>query len=156
MRNTLNINTYFDDLVRDLNRFAVGYEPTLRMLDNVRHNANNTGGFPPYDLEKLSDTQYQLSMAVAGYAADDLNITEHEGTLTVEGKVQAEDDRTYLHKGIAGRSFRRTFYLDQHVYTVGSSLENGILTIQFEKRVPEELKPRRIEIGAKPKEILLG
>lgn len=146
MRNaTLTLNNYLDDMVRELNRFAVGYEPTMRVLDTLRHNSNQ--GFPPYDLEKISESEYRLSMAVAGYSADNLEIVEHDGVLTITGKVTGDDDRTYLYKGIAGRSFKRSFYLDQYVYVKGSSLENGVLTIDFEKQVPEALKPRKIEIG---------
>ncbi len=143
---TLTLSNYLDDMLRDLNRVAVGYEPTMRVLDNLRH--NNNQGFPPYDLEKISDTEYRLSMAVAGYSADNLEITEHEGVLTITGKVQEDQARTYLHKGIAGRSFKRSFYLDQHVRVKDSHLENGVLTISFIKEVPEALKPRKIEIGA--------
>lgn len=147
MRNaTLTLNSYLDDVLRDLNRFAVGYEPTFRMLDTIRQGATSQG-FPPYDLEKISDTHFRLSMAVAGYSADDLEITEHDGVLTVTGKVRNDEDRTYLHKGIAGRSFKRSFYLDQYVYVKGSDLQNGVLTIDFVKEVPEAMKPRKIAIG---------
>jgi molecular chaperone IbpA len=143
---TLTLNNYLDEMLRDLNRFAVGYEPTLRVLDNIRHNSSQ--GFPPYDLEKISDTEYRLSMAVAGYSADNLEIVEHDGVLTITGKVQDDQARTYLHKGIAGRSFKRSFYLDQYVRVQNSHLENGVLTISFVKEVPEALKPRKIEIGS--------
>lgn len=142
---TLTLNNYLDDMLRDLNRFAVGYEPTLRVLDNIRNTSNQ--GFPPYDLERVSDTEYRLSMAVAGYSADNLEILEHDGVLSITGKVTSEESRTYLHKGIAGRSFKRSFYLDQYVYVKDSHLENGVLTINFVKEVPEALKPRKIEIG---------
>ena len=142
---TLTLSNYLDDMLRDLNRVAVGYEPTMRMLDNLRH--NNNQGFPPYDLEKVSDTEYRLSMAVAGYTADCLEILEHEGVLQITGKVNEDEARTYLHKGIAGRSFKRSFYLDSHVYVKDSQLVNGVLTINFVKEVPEALKPRKIAIG---------
>ena len=142
---TLTLSNYLDDMLRDLNRVAVGYEPTMRMLDNLRH--NNNQGFPPYDLEKISDTEYRLSMAVAGYTADCLEIHEHEGVLQITGKVTEDEARTYLHKGIAGRSFKRSFYLDSHVYVKDSQLVNGVLIINFVKEVPEALKPRKIVIG---------
>jgi molecular chaperone IbpA len=142
---TLSLDKYLDELMRDLNRFAVGYEPTFRVLDHIRHNSNQ--GFPPYDLEKISDTEFRLSMAVAGYSAEDLEITEHDGVLTVTGRVQKDDARTFLHKGIAGRNFTRTFYLDQYVYVTDSDLNNGVLTINFRKEIPEALKPRKIAIG---------
>lgn len=143
---TISLDKYLDDLMRDLNRFAVGYEPTFRVLDHIRHNSNQ--GFPPYDLEKISDTEFRLSMAVAGYSADDLDITEHNGVLTVSGKVQNDDNRTFLHKGIAGRNFTRTFYLDQYVYVTDSALDNGVLIINFRKDIPEALKPKKIAIGS--------
>jgi molecular chaperone IbpA len=142
---TLSLDKYLDELMRDLNRFAVGYEPTFRVLDHIRHNSNQ--GFPPYDLEKISDTEFRLSMAVAGYSAEDLDITEHDGVLTVTGRVQTDDARTFLHKGIAGRNFTRIFYLDQYVYVTDSDLNNGVLTINFRKEIPEALKPRKIAIG---------
>jgi molecular chaperone IbpA len=148
MRNTaLTINNYLDDMLRDLNRFSVGYEPTMRVLDTLRNNAAQ--GFPPYDLERVSNTEYRLSMAVAGYSAENLEIVEQDGVLTVSSKVTTDGERTYLHKGIAGRSFRRSFYLDQHVQVKDSYLENGILIINFVKEVPEALKPRHIAIGSK-------
>jgi len=143
--NTLTLDKYMDQMLRDMNRFAVGFEPTFRVLDNIRHNSNQ--GFPPYDLEKISDSEYRLNMAVAGYAQDDLEITEHNGVLTVTGQTHNDDNRTYLHKGIAGRGFTRTFYLDQYVYVESSCLANGVLTIHFRKEVPEALKPRKIAIG---------
>lgn len=156
MRNaTLTLNSYLDDMLRDLNRFAVGYEPTFNTLYNLQQNSGQ--GFPPYDLEKVSETEYRLSMAVAGYHADDLEITEQNGVLTIEGKVKSDSGRTYLHKGIAGRSFRRSFYLDQYVSVQDSNLENGVLTINFIKQLPEAMRARKILIGkAQPPTITAG
>ena len=146
MRNTLTLgNTAFDEIMRDLNRFAVGFEPTFKIIDNIR-NASSSSGFPPYDLEQVSDNHYRLSMAVAGYGPDDLDITQSDGLLTVEGKVNKDENKTYLYKGIAGRSFKRSFYLNQWVRVTGSTLENGILVIDFVQEVPEALKPRKISI----------
>ena len=149
MRNAVSLNDFFDSFMRDLNRVAVGYEPSIRMLDNIRTSGASTS-FPPYDLEKLGDNHYRLSMAVAGYAPQDIDITVHDGMLTVEGKVANQEDRTFLYKGIAGRSFRRVFALAQYIEVSASSLENGILTIDFVQEVPEKLKPKKIEIGYKP------
>jgi molecular chaperone IbpA len=149
MRNGLTLDNYFNDILRDSYRFAVGLEPTLRALDTLRNNTTNTG-FPPYDLEQTGENNYRLSMAVAGYGPEDLEITEQNGLLTVIGKIQNEDQRTYLYKGIAGRSFRRSFYLDQYVHVASSQLINGILVIEFVKEVPESMKPRRIEIQTSP------
>jgi molecular chaperone IbpA len=131
-------------MFRDLNRFAVGFEPTLRMLDQARTTQN--GGYPPYDLESTGDNTYCLSMAVAGFTSSELDITLQDGVLTIEGKVKQDDTRTYLHKGIAGRSFRRTFYLNTWVNVTGSNLANGILTVNFVQEIPESMKPRKIVI----------
>lgn len=153
MRNaTLTLSSYLDDMLRDLNRFAVGYEPTFNTLYNLRQSAGQ--GFPPYDLEKISDTEYRLSMAVAGYTSDDLEITEQEGVLTIEGRIKGDENREYLHKGIAGRSFRRSFYLDPYVKVRDSDLVNGILVINFEKQIPEAMRARKIQIGAKPSPVI--
>jgi molecular chaperone IbpA len=153
MRNTLSLqSTSFEDMIRDFNRIAVGFEPTLRNLNSLRQNSATT--FPPYDLEKIGEHEYRLSMAVAGYSAADIDIVEHDGVLTVEGKVSNDANRVYLHKGIAGRSFKRVFYMDQYVRVQHSSLENGILVIDFVQDVPEALKPKKITINStQPKAI---
>jgi molecular chaperone IbpA len=148
MRSLTTFNNHLDDIFRDLNRFAVGFEPTIRMLDQVRN--TSSGGYPPYDLEQIDDTSYRLSMAVAGFTADDIDIMLHDGVLTIEGKVKQEDTKTYLHRGIAGRSFRRTFYLAAWIKVTGSNLADGILTIDFSQEIPEAMKPRKIVIGNSP------
>jgi len=145
---SLTINEYFDEMVRDLNKFAVGFEPTLRRLDQVR--TYPTSGYPPYDLEQLTDTTYRLSMAVAGFSADDLEITVQDGVLQIIGNPSKQEDRTYLYKGVAGRSFKRHFYLDAWVEVIGSNLKDGVLTIDFKKEIPESMKPRKISIGTEP------
>jgi molecular chaperone IbpA len=142
---SITLTSQLDEMFRDLNRFAVGFEPTLRMLDQVRTTQN--GGYPPYDLESTGDNTYRLSMAVAGFTSSELDITLQDGVLTIEGKVKQDDTRTYLHKGIAGRSFRRTFYLNTWVHVTGSNLANGILTVDFVQEIPESMKPRKIAIG---------
>lgn len=142
----ITINDYLDEMFRDINRFTVGFEPTFKMFDNVRNTANT--GYPPYDLEKIDEHKYRLSMAVAGFTPNDIEITLHDGVLTIEGKNEKEDNKSYLHKGIAGRNFKRTFYLNAHVEVKDTSLENGILIINFEYEIPESMKPRKISIGA--------
>lgn len=152
---TTTLNSQLDDMFRDINRFAVGFEPTFRMLDHVR--STSGAGYPPYDLETIGDDHHRLSMAVAGFTADDLDITLQDGVLTIDGKVKQEDNKVYLHKGIAGRSFRRVFYLNTWVKVTGSSLADGILTIDFEQEIPESMKPRKIIIGAEtPSRVIDG
>ena len=152
---TTTLNSQLDDMFRDINRFAVGFEPTFRMLDHV--SSTSGAGYPPYDLETIGDDHHRLSMAVAGFTADDLDITLQDGVLTIDGKVKQEDNKVYLHKGIAGRSFRRVFYLNTWVKVTGSSLADGILTIDFEQEIPESMKPRKIIIGAEtPSRVIDG
>lgn len=152
MRSLTTLDNTVAEMLRDFNRFAVGFEPTFRMLDQVRSTA--TTGYPPYDLESIGNDRYRLSMAVAGFTADDLDITLQDGVLTIEGKVKQEEDRKYLHKGIAGRSFRRTFYLNAWVKVTGSNLADGILTIDFEQEIPESMKPRKIAIESSPAKVI--
>jgi len=120
-------------------------------LDQMR--SSHTTGYPPYDLETIGENQYRLSMAVAGFTANDLDITVQDGILTIEGKVSQDGDRTYLHKGIAGRSFRRTFYLNAWVQVTRSNLSDGILTVDFIQEVPDSMKPRKIAIGTSSTEV---
>jgi molecular chaperone IbpA len=148
---SLTLTQQIDDLFRDFNRFAVGYEPTFRMLDQAR--TTQTNGYPPYDLESTGENNYRLSMAVAGFTADDLEITLQNGLLTIDGKIKQDETRTYLHKGIAGRSFRRQFSLHPYVEIIGSSLSDGILTVEFVHEIPESMKPRKITINGPTAEI---
>ena len=148
MRGLNTMTDYFDDLFRDFNRVAVGFEPTFRMLDQVRNSAGTS--YPPYDLEQIDENNYRLSMAVAGFTADDINITLQDGVLTIEGKIAKEDNKKYLYKGIAGRSFRRTFYLNAYIQVTSSNLSDGVLTIDFAYELPEAMKPRKIAIGTTP------
>lgn len=106
-------------------------------------------------MEKLGDDQYRISMAVAGFAADEIELTQQGNSLLVSGaKTQAEDRAdAFLHRGIANRNFRQSFSLADHVKVTDASLENGLLSISLTREVPEQLKPRRIAIGtteAKP------
>lgn len=145
---SVSINDYFDEIFRDLNRVSLGFEPTLRMLDQVRHTSNQ--GYPPYDLEQLDETGYRISMAVAGFTPEELDITLKDGLLTIEGTPNKEDSKTYLHKGIAGRAFKRAFYLNAWMQVTGSNLSNGILTIDFKQELPDNMKPKKIAIQTTP------
>ena len=142
MRNITLAQT-FDDMFRDLSRFAVGFEPTFRTLNSVRQ--SSATNFPPYDLEKVGENQYRLTMAVAGFGPEDLTIEQTGDVLVIEGTSKTSDGN-FLYKGIASRGFKKSFYLDQWVVVTNSKLENGILTVDFEHEIPEQMKPRRIEI----------
>ncbi|MDF2981061.1 MAG: small heat shock protein [Devosia sp.] len=128
-----------------LYRSTVGFDRLFDMLDSgIRSD------WPPYDIEKLGDDEYRISMAVAGFAADEIELTQQGNSLLVSGaKTQAEDRAdAFLHRGIANRSFKQSFSLADHVKVTGASLENGLLSINLIREVPEQLKPRRIAIGA--------
>ena len=110
--------------------------------------AETSAAWPPYDIEKVSEDAYRITMAVAGFAQDEIELTQHDTTLLVTGQKKAQEgERQYLHRGIAGRTFRQSFNLAQHVRVTGASLDNGLLTVELKREVPEAFKPRRIAIG---------
>lgn len=127
-----------------LYRSTVGFDRLFSGLDQ----AETSAAWPPYDIEKLSEDAYRITMAVAGFAQDEIDLTQHDTTLLVVGQKKGQErEREYLHRGIAGRTFRQSFNLAQHVSVTGASLENGLLTVELKREVPEALKPRRIAIG---------
>jgi len=133
-------------------RTAIGFDRLARLMDSAR-TVSEGNGYPPYNIEKTGDDSYVLTMAVAGFSENDLEITAQENTLTISGKPQAqpEDGRRFLHRGIAGRAFERRFVLADHIVVEGADLANGLLHVQLRRVVPEALKPRRIPVqGARP------
>lgn len=148
MRTSL-IDTHLEDIFKDFSRLSVGFEPTFKLLDRIKNTVHTSGGgFPPYDLESIGEEQYRLSMAVAGFSEEDIDVTLQDGVLTIEGKSKSDDGKVFLHKGIAGRNFKRQFYLNSWIKVVGSELKNGILTIDFEQQMPDHMKPQKIVIGS--------
>lgn len=130
-----------------LYRSAIGFDRLASLMENAASGASNNG-YPPYNIELLSENQYRISMAVAGFARQDLDITSHENTLMVKGhKEQEQEARNYLYQGIAERGFERRFQLADHIKVVGADLENGLLHIDLVREVPEAAKPRTIAIG---------
>jgi len=125
-----------------LYRSTVGFDQLFDLLDST-----DRQDWPPYDIEKVSDDQYRISMAVAGFRQSEIEITQEGATLTVVGRKEGRDDRQLLHHGIAMRSFRQVFNLADHVRVIGAGIENGMLSIGLAREVPEQLKPRKIEIG---------
>lgn len=135
-----------------LYRSTVGFDRLASILDNVMASDSGTQTYPPYNIEKTGEDAYRITLAVAGFAENELNIEAKEGQLVVTGK-KAEDegeDRTYLHRGIATRAFERRFQLADHVRAEGAVTENGLLHIDLLREVPEALKPRKIEIATTP------
>jgi molecular chaperone IbpA len=136
-------------------RSSVGFDRLFQMLDEA---ANvETVAYPPYNIERLGENAYRITMAVAGFGNDEIAIESKGNTLTVTGKKadKPEAKSEFLHQGIAGRAFERRFQLADHVEVKGADLNNGLLHITLERQVPEALKPRQIPINsdAKPKVI---
>lgn len=128
-------------------RSTVGFDRLFDMLDSAPQ-FDSGQGYPPYNIERTDDTHYRITLAVAGFAEKDLNVEVREGVLTVLGKHEDETtEKAYLHRGIAGRAFERRFQLAENVQVRGAGLENGLLHVDLERIVPEEKKPRRIEIS---------
>ena len=130
-------------------RSTVGFDNLARLVEGMSRLDDQTFAYPPYNIEKLSDDAYRVTMAVAGFAESDLDITVKGQTLTVTGNAKKEETaQTYLHRGIAGRSFERRFQLAEHIRVANAALINGLLHIELVREVPEALKPRNITIGS--------
>ena len=128
-----------------LYRSTVGFDRLFDMLDASTARPD----WPPYDIERKGENDYRISMAVAGFGQGDIELTQHGNTLLISGQRKSADKgRETLHQGIASRSFKQTFNLADHVKVVGANLENGLLSVELAREVPEQLKPRRIEIGS--------
>jgi molecular chaperone IbpA len=128
-------------------RSTVGFDRMQRMLETATR-ADEANGYPPYNIEKLEENAYRITMAVAGFAETDIDIEVRDSVLFVVGRQADEPaERTFLHRGIAGRAFRRSFQLADHVKVQGASLEHGLLHIDLAREIPEAMKPRKIAIG---------
>lgn len=128
-----------------LYRTAIGFDRLASMLENA--NRLESAGYPPYNIEVTGEDEYQITMAVAGFTDDELSIESKQNELAVSGeKTGSEDDRQFLHRGIATRSFERKFQLADHVFVKSARLEHGLLHIELYRELPEALKPRAISI----------
>ncbi|RAX41077.1 Hsp20 family protein [Rhizobium tropici] len=130
-------------------RSTVGFDRVFNLLENAQR-ARSISDWPPYDIVKTGDDSYRISIAVAGFAQDDLDITFQSNLLTVTGKRQEASTEGYLHRGIAGRPFEHRFELADHVRVNGADLQNGLLSIDLVREIPEALKPRKIDIQTNP------
>ncbi len=134
-------------------RTMVGFDRMAAMIDNASR-LDGTQGYPPYNIERVADDAFAIEIAVAGFGEDDLEIETKDGLLTVAGRkepVGDNDEREFLHRGIAERGFLRRFQLADHVIVTGADLRNGLLRIDLLRELPEAKKPRKIEIGAPEK-----
>lgn len=146
MRNMLDFSPY--------RRSLIGFDHLFNLLESA---AQFDGGdtYPPYDVEQADEDSYRIRLAVAGFAAPDIDVTTHENVLIVTGRKQ-EQERKYLHRGIGSGEFERRFQLADHVHVTGANLADGILEIELKREVPEAAKPRKIAIGnsVEPKRIM--
>ncbi len=133
-----------------LYRHSVGFEHLNNLLDSMMNTEEQTNAYPPYNIEKLGDEKYRITMAVAGFSQKDIQIMLHNGTLTVVGKSEKTEEAEqpeYLYKGIATRNFERKFNLADHIKVLDADLSDGLLKINLAREVPEEAKPRLIAIN---------
>ncbi|MDV5171798.1 small heat shock chaperone IbpA [Photobacterium rosenbergii] len=132
-----------------LYRSAIGFDRLFNQMEKSATNAN--AGYPPYNIEQQDENHYRITMAVAGFADEQLDITQQQNKLIVRGTREAsgEAERQYLYQGIAERDFERKFQLADYVKVVGAEMENGLLHIDLEREIPEEQKPRKIAINGR-------
>lgn len=129
-------------------RTSVGYDRLANLL-NSANRLEQGAGFPPYNIQRAGEDRYRITMAVAGFSENELNITTENNRLVVSGEKpeeQESEDNAFLYRGIATRSFERRFNLAEHVRVTGARLDNGLLHIELEREIPEAMKPRKIEI----------
>ncbi|UCI10567.1 Hsp20 family protein [Mesorhizobium sp. B1-1-8] len=142
MRTTLDFTPLF--------RSSIGFDRMLNALEAASR-GEIIDSWPPYDIAKLGEDDYRITMAVAGFGQDDLILTQEQNVLMVSGQKAGEENGQYLYHGIASRAFQRRFELADHVKVVNASLVNGLLMIDLKREIPEEMKPRKIEIATSGK-----
>jgi molecular chaperone IbpA len=137
------MRTNFD--LSPFRRATVGFDRLFDMLEDgiTSQSADN---YPPFDLEQQGNDRYRITLAVAGFRPDEIDVTAQQNLLIVCGKKSEQNDRSYVHRGIAARSFERRFVLGDYVQVRGADLRDGLLSIELAREIPEEMKPRRIEI----------
>lgn len=130
-----------------LYRSTIGFDRLVQMLDSMAGSTEDTG-YPPYNIERLGENSYRITMAVAGFSKNEITVEIKEQSLTVRGEKAPEDkERHFLHRGIAARSFERRFQIADYVEVVGADLTDGLLHIELKRNLPERMRPRTIEIG---------
>ncbi len=132
---------------------SVGFDRLSRLMEAARTHEASAKGYPPYNILRTDETGYRISLAVAGFEDEDLEIVAQENVLTVTGSSRKDPEGlTYLHRGIAGRGFERRFQLADHIRVVGARLHNGLLHVDLVREVPEAMKPRTIAIQSSARE----
>jgi molecular chaperone IbpA len=146
----------FDFDLTPLFRSTVGFDRLPRLMDAAMRVDEGALSYPPYNIEQLGEDRYRITMAVAGFRESDLTVTVEDDLLILSGKIARDDEqRTYLHRGIAARAFERRFTLADHIRVAAAALANGLLNVELVREVPDEMKPRtiKIEAGSGPKVI---
>jgi molecular chaperone IbpA len=129
-------------------RSSVGFDRLFDLINDTQR-LEGQDNYPPYDIVRTDENAYRISLALAGFSPDEINITAQQNRLTVTGsKAEHKGGHEYMHQGIAARSFERQFNLEDHVEVEGASFENGLLQIELARKIPEAMKPRKIGIGA--------
>jgi molecular chaperone IbpA len=130
-----------------LYRNAIGFDRLFDMMEaGAAKNASN--GYPPYNIEQKDENNYRITMAVAGFAEEQLDITQKENVLIVRGEHKSDAEKKYVYQGIAERNFERKFQLADYVKVIGATMENGLLHVDLEREIPEAMQPRKIEINS--------
>ncbi|MGL3104879.1 Hsp20 family protein [Bradyrhizobium sp. BR 1432] len=133
-------------------RSTIGFDRLFDALDEVQRTAEET--YPPYNIERLDENRFQITVALAGFTLDEVSLTSEQNVLTLEGRKADKEGKTFLHRGISTRSFKRQFTLADYVEVKGARFENGLLFIDLQREIPEAMKPRRIAInGAGPSNV---
>lgn len=129
-------------------RSTVGFDRLASALESAMSADDSAPSYPPYNIEKTGDDTYRITLAVAGFGEGDIEIEQHDDTLTVVGEKKGQNGQSaqYLHRGIAGRAFKRQFQLAEHVRVSGAAMDSGLLHIELVREVPEAKKPRKIEV----------
>ena len=148
------LNTTFDSIWRDISPFAVGFDRTFDTLELLASSRAKETNYPPYNIRKISEDQYTIELAVAGFEEKDLDIELVEETLTINGNRPKESGEGLLHQGLAARDFIKKFVLSDDMVIKGAALSNGMLYVGIERIIPDEKKPQKIKLTSKSK--LLG
>lgn len=129
-------------------RSTVGFDRLFDLVEAAQRAGEDN--YPPYNIERVGEDRYQISLAIAGFAPDEISVTAEQNAVTVEGNKTDKTEREYLYRGISARPFRRQFNLADYVQVQSASFENGLLKIELVREIPEAMKPRRIAINGAP------
>jgi molecular chaperone IbpA len=127
-------------------RSTIGFDRLFDVLNEVQRTAEES--YPPYNIEHLEEDRFQISVALAGFMPDEVALTVEQNVLTLEGRKAEKEGKTFLHRGISARNFKRQFTLADHVEVKGARFENGLLVIELQREIPEAIKPRCIQIAS--------